>query len=58
MCSLLLSRTSAQGWFARQIDHVFSRLADAYGRRLERSLDYRPVTALFAAAICVALGFM
>jgi multidrug efflux pump len=58
MCSLLLSRTSAQGWFARQIDRVFSRLADAYGRRLERSLDYRPVTALFAVAIFVALGFM
>jgi multidrug efflux pump len=58
MCSLLLSRTSAQGWFARQIDRAFSRLADAYGRRLERSLDYRPVTALFAVAIFLALGFM
>ena len=58
MCSMLLSRTSAQGWFARQIDRVFSRLADAYGRRLERSLDYRPVTALFALAIFVALAFM
>jgi multidrug efflux pump len=58
MCSLLLSRTSAQGWFARQIDRLFSRLADAYGRRLERSLDYRPVTALFAVAIFLALGFM
>jgi multidrug efflux pump len=58
MCSLLLSRTSAQGWFARKIDRAFSRLADAYGRRLERSLDYRPVTALFAIAIFVALGFM
>src|SRR6185503_13306326 len=58
MCSLLLSRTSAQGWFARQIDRIFSGLADAYGRRLERSLDYRPVTALFALAIFVALAFM
>src|SRR5205823_7300282 len=48
MCSLLLSRTSAQGWFARQIDRVFSWLAEAYERRLRRSLDYRPVTALFA----------
>src|SRR5205823_2358545 len=58
MCSLLLSRTSAQGWFARQIDRGFSWLADAYDRRLRRSLDYRPVTALFALAVFAALAFM
>src|SRR5215213_999145 len=58
MCSLLLSRQTAQGRFARLIDRSFSRLADAYGRRLERSLDYRPVTAMFAVAIFLALGFM
>jgi multidrug efflux pump len=58
MCSLLLSRTSAQGRFARLIDRAFSRLADGYGRRLERSLDYRPVTAMFALAIFALLAFM
>jgi len=58
MCSLLLTRTMSEGRFARIIDRVFSRLADAYGRRLERSLDYRPVTALFAAAVVAALAFM
>jgi len=58
MCSLLLSRTSAQGRFARLIDRTFSRLADFYGRRLERSLDYRPVTAMFALAIFALLAFM
>jgi multidrug efflux pump len=58
MCSLLLTRTMSQGPFARVIDRAFSRLADAYGRRLERSLDYRPVTALFAVAIFAALAFM
>src|SRR5262249_39155222 len=58
MCSLLLTRTMAQGRFARLIDRTFSRLADAYGRRLERSLDYRPVTAMFAIAVFLALGFM
>src|SRR5438132_13080591 len=58
MCSLLLSHASAQGRFARLIDRGFSRLADAYGRRLQRSLDYRPVTALFAVAVFVALAFM
>jgi multidrug efflux pump len=58
MCSLLLSRTSAQGRFARLIDRGFSRLADGYGRRLQRSLDYRPVTALFAVAVFALLVFM
>jgi multidrug efflux pump len=58
MCSLLLKREMTQGRFARVIDRAFSGLAEAYGRRLDRSLDYRPVTALFAAAVFVALGFM
>src|SRR5258705_447673 len=58
MCSLLLKQDMTQGRFARVIDRTFSRLAEAYGKRLERSLDYRPVTALFAAAVFVALAFM
>src|SRR5712691_3942594 len=58
MCSLLLTRTSAQGRFARLIDRGFSSLADAYGRRDRKSLDYRPVTALFAVAVFAALVFM
>jgi multidrug efflux pump len=58
MCSLLLPRRVAAGGFAALVDRAFSRLADAYGRRLQRSLDYRPVTALFAVAVFVALGFM
>jgi len=58
MCSLLLTRTASQGRFARLIDRGFSLLADAYGRRLQRSLDYRPVTALFAAAVFALLALM
>ncbi|HEV2334391.1 MAG TPA: efflux RND transporter permease subunit, partial [Stellaceae bacterium] len=58
MCSLLLTRTSSHSRFARLIDRGFSRLADAYGRRLQRSLDYRPVTALFALAVFALLAFM
>ncbi len=58
MCSLLLSREMLHGRFVRVIDGVFSRLAGWYGRRLERSLDYRPVTALFAAAVLSSLVFM
>jgi multidrug efflux pump len=58
MCSLLLSREMLHGRFVRLIDRAFSRLAAGYGRRLERSLDYRPVTALFAAAVLASIAFM
>ncbi|MBV9863364.1 MAG: MexW/MexI family multidrug efflux RND transporter permease subunit [Alphaproteobacteria bacterium] len=58
MCSLLLNREMSQGRFARLIDRGFSRLAGWYHGKLQRSLDYRPVTALFAAAVFVALAFM
>ncbi|HZT86551.1 MAG TPA: efflux RND transporter permease subunit, partial [Stellaceae bacterium] len=58
MCSLLLSRDMLHGRFVRIVDRGFSRLADWYGRRLRRSLDYRPVTALFGAAVLVAIAFM
>ncbi|MFL5265224.1 MAG: efflux RND transporter permease subunit, partial [Stellaceae bacterium] len=58
MCSLLLTREMSEGRFARLIDRGFSRLAEWYGRKLDRSLDYRPVTALFAAAVFASLAFM
>jgi multidrug efflux pump len=58
MCSLLLSREMLHGRFVRLIDRAFSRLAAGYGRRLERSLDYRPVTALFGAAVLASIAFM
>ncbi|HVH80063.1 MAG TPA: efflux RND transporter permease subunit, partial [Stellaceae bacterium] len=58
MCSLLLKHDATQKGFAALLDRGFNGLANWYGRRLERSLDYRPVTALFAIAIFVALGFM
>jgi multidrug efflux pump len=58
MCSLLLSREMLHGRFVRLIDRAFSRLAAGYGRRLERSLDYRPVTALFGVAVLASIAFM
>jgi multidrug efflux pump len=58
MCSLLLKHGAAEGGFARFVDRAFNGLANWYGARLVRSLDYRPVTALFAAAIFIALAFM
>jgi multidrug efflux pump len=58
MCSLLLSREMLHGRFVRVVDRTFRRLADGYGRKLERSLDYRPVTALFGVAVFVSIAFM
>jgi multidrug efflux pump len=58
MCSLFLKHGTSDKGFAAFLDRAFNGLAGWYGRRLERSLDYRPVTALFAVAIFVALGFL
>ncbi len=57
MCSVLLKHTE-QGWFAQKVDHVFRATTRWYGRQLDRSLDYRPVTALFCAVILAMVGFL
>ena len=57
MCSVLL-RHGNQGWFAQKVDRVFGAVTHWYGRRLDRSLDYRPITALFAVVILGLVGFM
>ncbi len=58
MCSMILQGHGSQGRFANLIDRVFTRVTDWYGRRLDRSLDYRPVTALFAVAVLALTGFL
>ncbi len=59
MCSVLLKGGHQnQGRFAKLVDRVFTRLTDWYGRKLDRSLDYRPITGLFAVAILFLVGFM
>ena len=57
MCSLLL-KPHGQGWFAAKVDNFFSGMTRWYGRQLDRSLDYRPVTALFAVSVLGLVGFM
>lgn len=57
MCSVLLKHTD-QGWFATKVDTVFRSVTRWYGRQLDRSLDYRPVTALFAVVILGLVGFL
>jgi multidrug efflux pump len=58
MCSMLLKGGGDHGRFAKLVDRVFSRVTHWYGRKLDRSLDYRPITALFAVTILGLVGFM
>ncbi|CAN5202032.1 MexW/MexI family multidrug efflux RND transporter permease subunit [soil metagenome] len=59
MCSVLLKGGHQnQGRFAKLVDRVFTRVTNWYGRQLDRSLDYRPITGLFAVAILFLVGFM
>jgi multidrug efflux pump len=58
MCSLLLTREMSQGWFAKRVDRFFSAVTRWYGRRLISSLDYRPVTILFAVAVLASVVFL
>ncbi len=57
MCSMLLTHVE-QGRFAKLVDNVFGKVTHWYGRRLDRSLDYRPITGLFAVTILALVGFM
>lgn len=58
MSSLLLKRESLNGPFARWVDHSFSSLANAYGKKLHGSLAYRPVTLLVAVTVIASLWFL
>ncbi len=58
MCSMLLKSGSDHGRFAQLVDRVFTRVTHWYGRKLDRSLDYRPITAVFAVTILGLVGFM
>jgi len=57
MCSVFL-KTAEEGRFSRLVNRVFGATTRWYGRRLDRSLDYRPVTLLFAVTILGLVGFL
>ncbi len=57
MCSVLL-KGGEPSWFERKVNKVFGAVTRWYGRQLDRSLDYRPITGLFALTILFLVGFM
>ena len=63
MCSRMLKPTKPEdtGWDARlirRIDHIFDGTRRFYARRLHGSLDYMPVTAVFAVIILGSIVFL
>jgi multidrug efflux pump len=63
MCSRIFKPhdTSANGWQARlakYLDEKFKRLSGGYGNYLHGSLNYRPVTLVFASIILFSLYFL
>ncbi|MGY3197686.1 multidrug efflux pump [Bradyrhizobium sp. USDA 4509] len=57
MCSVFL-RGAEEGRFARIVNRVFGAMTRWYGRKLDRSLDYRPITGLFAVTMLGLVGFL
>ena len=58
MASRLLRHDSNQGRFARFLDRMFEGLKARYQRRLDNSLNYRPVTIFMLICVLVATGLM
>ena len=57
MCSVFL-KSAEEGRFAKIVNRVFGAMTRWYGRQLDRSLDYRPITGLFALTILGLVGFL
>jgi multidrug efflux pump len=57
MCSKLLKSAQKKG-FAHFLDTTFDGIRNAYRRTLHGTLDYRPVTLVFAVAVLVSCFFL
>lgn len=57
MCSVFL-KSAEEGRFAKLVNHVLGAITRWYGRKLDRSLDYRPTTALIALTMLALVGFL
>src|SRR6201988_246626 len=57
MCSIFL-KSADEGRFAKLVNRVFGAMTRWYGRKLDRSLDYLPVTLMVAVTILGLVGFL
>ncbi len=58
LSSKVLKQAGESGPFERAVERFFSGLADRYQNLLHRSLDYLPVTMVFAVVVLVSIYFM
>lgn len=58
LCSVILKHGMNDTGFAKRVNNTFTRVENFYARRLKGTLDYRPVTFLFALCILGLLVFM
>ena len=58
MCSVFLRSGDDEGRFAKAVNRVFGNVTNGYGRMLDRSLDYKAVTGLFAVTMLGLVGFL
>src|SRR6195952_299099 len=57
MCSVFL-KSAEEGRFAKLVNRVFGSMTRWYGRPIQRPMDYRPITGLFALTILGLVGFL
>ncbi|WP_375784997.1 efflux RND transporter permease subunit [Bradyrhizobium sp. Pha-3] len=58
MCSVFLKSSPEEGRFARVVNRAFGATTRWYGRNLDRSLDYGPITGLFVLTMLGLVGFL
>jgi multidrug efflux pump len=58
MISSKVLRASGQGRFERTVEHFFTALATRYQSLLHQSLNFRPVTVVFAVLVLGSIYFM
>ncbi len=58
LSSKVLHRKGEPGRFEQAVEHFFNRLAEGYRRLLSATLDFIPVTMVFAVTVLVSIYFM
>jgi len=58
MAAAMLTRDMSDKKFAHFVEHLYDRFTDAYGRRLDRFLDYRPAVLLFGFVVLGSIFFL
>jgi multidrug efflux pump len=58
MSAALLTRDMSEKKFAHFVEHLYQRFTDAYGRRLDQFLDYRPAVLLFGFVVLGSVFFL